>query len=63
MGTVEGSDVLTDHAKAGTLGEAAAEGSSGASVGDDHTVVGRQEHHPRLAEQVRPGGNDGELDK
>ena len=55
-GTVKESTVLTDHAKAGSLGEATVEGGSGANVGDDHSVVGRQEHHPRLAEQVRPGG-------
>ena len=52
-GTVKESTVLTDHAKAGVLGEATVEGGSGANVGDDHSVVGRQEHTSYLSFVVR----------
>ena len=47
---------LTYHAKAGALCEPAAEWGRGAFMGDNNTVVRRQENYPGLTKYVRPGG-------
>ena len=47
---------LTYHAKAGALCEPAAEWGRGAFMGDNNTVVRRQENYPGLTKHVRPGG-------